>query len=56
MITRAPDMTRMLDRLEERGWIVRVRPDGNRRVVEVSITEAGKELLQELASQSRRVT
>lgn len=49
MITRAPDMTRMLDRLEQRGWIARVRRDDNRRVVEVTITAAGIKLLQQLA-------
>ncbi len=49
MITRAPDMTRMLDRLEDRGWIARVRRDDNRRVVEVTIMEAGKVLLQQIA-------
>ncbi len=49
MITRAPDMTRMLDRLADRDLIVRVRRDDNRRVVEVTITEAGKALLQQIA-------
>ena len=49
MITRAPDMTRMLDRLEQRELIIRERRDDNRRVVEVSITETGKTLLQQIA-------
>lgn len=49
MITRAPDMTRMLDRLEQRALIARERRDDNRRVVEVSITEAGVALLQQIA-------
>jgi len=49
MITRAPDMTRMLDRLEDRNLIARVRRDDNRRVVEVTLTDAGKTLLQEIA-------
>ncbi len=49
MISRAPDMTRLLDRLEERGWVVRERLEANRRVVEVGITPAGISLLKELA-------
>ena len=48
LISRAPDMTRLLDRLEARGWINRARPANNRRVVEVSLTEAGRKLLIEL--------
>lgn len=53
MITRAPDMTRMLDRLEQRELIARVRRDDNRRVVEVTITAAGAKLLQQLAKPIR---
>jgi len=53
MITRAPDMTRMLDRLEHRVLIARVRRDDNRRVVEVTITLAGTELLQQIAKPIR---
>ena len=53
MITRAPDMTRMLDRLESRGLIARIRRDDNRRVVEVTITQAGTKLLQQIAKPIR---
>ncbi|MFO0917124.1 MAG: MarR family transcriptional regulator [Planctomycetaceae bacterium] len=49
LISRAPDMTRLLDRLEAGGWISRVRPANNRRVVEVSLTDAGQKLLCDLA-------
>src|SRR4051812_4269394 len=31
LISRAPDMTRLLDRLEVGGWISRIRPPENRR-------------------------
>lgn len=48
LISRAPDMTRLLDRLEQRGWIQRERLPQNRRVVEVVITPAGSKLLQDL--------
>ncbi len=49
MISRAPDMTRMLDRLEQRGWILRTRRADNRRVVDVHVTAAGIQLLDVLA-------
>jgi DNA-binding MarR family transcriptional regulator len=48
LISRAPDITRMLDKLEQRGLIDRDRPASNRRTVEVGITDRGKELLEEL--------
>ncbi len=48
LISRAPDITRLLDKLEQRGLVVRQRPADNRRVVRVSISEAGSELLREL--------
>ena len=49
LISRAPDMTRLLDRLEERSLVHRERRSENRRVVEVGITPAGLQLLQELS-------
>lgn len=49
LISRAPDMTRLLDRLDERGLVHRERRPGNRRVVEVGITDAGMRLLDQLA-------
>lgn len=48
LISRAPDTTRLLDRLEKRGWIRRSRPAENRRVVEVSITPGGLRLLKRM--------
>jgi DNA-binding MarR family transcriptional regulator len=53
LVSRAPDITRMLDKLEQRGLIVRVRPAENRRVVRVAITDAGLALLKELAGPLR---
>src|SRR5262249_42397064 len=47
LVSRAPDITRMLDKLDERGLIIRERPAENRRVVLVGITAAGPTLLQE---------
>jgi DNA-binding MarR family transcriptional regulator len=48
LVSRAPDITRLLDRLAERGLIERERLADNRRVVAVGITEAGLRLLDEL--------
>ena len=48
LVSRAPDITRLLDRLEQRGLVERVRPPGNRRVVEVGVTAAGLTLLADM--------
>ncbi len=53
LVSRAPDMTRLLDRLEERGLVRRERRADNRRVVEVGSTAAGLALLNELAAEVR---
>jgi DNA-binding MarR family transcriptional regulator len=48
LVSRAPDITRMLDRLEKRGLISRDRPASNRRLVRVGITRQGLALLGKL--------
>ena len=48
MITRDPDMTRLLDRLEHGGLIVRERDKKDRRMISTRITDAGLELLRTL--------
>lgn len=48
LVSRAPDITRLLDKLEERGLIRRDRLPENRRVVEVGITPGGLQLLEQL--------
>jgi len=53
LVSRAPDITRLLDKLQERGLVQRERLAGNRRVVEVGITAAGLALLKKLAGQVR---
>jgi DNA-binding MarR family transcriptional regulator len=53
LISRAPDITRLLDRLHDRGLIDRVRSADNRRVVRVGITPAGLELLSSIADHVR---
>jgi DNA-binding MarR family transcriptional regulator len=54
LVSRAPDITRMLDKLEQRGLVVRDRPADNRRVVRVGITAAGLALLGEIAEPLRQ--
>ena len=53
LVSRAPDITRLLDKLAARGLIERERPADNRRVVNVGITNAGLNLLDALASEVR---
>jgi DNA-binding MarR family transcriptional regulator len=48
MITRDPDITRLLDRLQKRGLVERIRCKCDRRVVYGKITVAGLKLLREL--------
>lgn len=48
LVSKAPDITRLLDRLEDQGFISRERPEDNRRVVKVSITNKGLKILQKL--------
>lgn len=48
MVTREPDITRLLDRLERSGWIARARSAEDRRVVNVKITLKGLKLLSDL--------
>ncbi len=51
MITRDPDVTRLLDRLAKRGLIERGRDEVDRRVVRATITARGLKLLAPLDQQ-----
>lgn len=53
LVSRAPDVTRMLDRLAERGLIVRARSDEDRRAVLVGVTGLGIALLERIAKPLR---
>jgi DNA-binding MarR family transcriptional regulator len=53
LVSRAPDITRLLDRLAERHLIDRERPASNRRTVHVGITTAGMMLLDDIADEVR---
>lgn len=48
LVSRAPDITRLLDKLEQRGLIGRDRPAENRRIVRIGIAEAGEALLDSM--------
>jgi DNA-binding MarR family transcriptional regulator len=48
MITRDPDITRLLDRLDARGLVTRSRDPDDRRTVLAGITPAGLRLLAQL--------
>src|SRR5436190_19705185 len=54
LVSHAPDITRLLDKLERRGLVARDRPADNRRVVRIGITEAGIALLNELRDPVRQ--
>ena len=53
LVSRAADITRMLDKLEQRSLVDRERRSENRRIVLVGITPAGRNLLKELDPQVR---
>jgi DNA-binding MarR family transcriptional regulator len=50
LVSRDPDVTRLLDRLEKRGLITRGRSAADRRIVNARITKKGLDLVTELDS------
>ena len=48
MITREPDVTRLVDRLEKMGLVTRARGTADRRVVFVRLTDAGRRMADEV--------
>ncbi len=56
MVTRDPDITRLLDRLEKRDLVGRFRESKDRRVITVRITAAGLEALKKLNGAVGRFT
>jgi DNA-binding MarR family transcriptional regulator len=53
LISRAPDITRLVDRLEGRGLVERERMAEDRRSVRIGLTQKGSTLLAELDHQVR---
>ena len=49
LVSRAPDITRLVDRLEARALVRRERLAHNRRVVRIAITPEGESLLERMA-------
>ncbi len=49
LVSRAPDITRLVDRLEARSLVRRERLAHNRRVVRIAITAEGDALLEQMA-------
>jgi DNA-binding MarR family transcriptional regulator len=48
LIAEVPDMTRLLDRLERLGYVARARSSVDRRMVTVTISESGRDVLSRL--------
>lgn len=48
LITRVPDVTRLVDRMEKAGLVTRRRGEADRRVVRVHLSPAGKRLCDKL--------
>ena len=48
LLTPVPDLTRLLSRLEERGWVTRFRDPHDRRIRRSKLTEAGRSVVEEI--------
>ena len=48
LLSRMPDATRLLDRMEKAGLVTRSKEDGDRRTVTTRITDQGRRLVEKL--------
>jgi DNA-binding MarR family transcriptional regulator len=55
LVRRVPDVTRLLDRMEETGLLVRARDDVDRRYVTARISSQGLAVLERLDQEIRRI-
>ena len=55
MLTKMPDVTRLLDRMEEAGLVARSRDNEDRRHVSTKITTAGRQLVDSLDVPARQL-
>jgi len=55
LVDRAPDVTRLIDRLEENGLVERVRSTRDRRLSVTRITARGLELIEKMQPSMERV-
>ena len=53
LITRSPDVTRLIDRLEKRKLVKRKRDPSDRRAVRIQITDLGREEIASIDQKSR---
>lgn len=53
LVVQDPDIPRLVDRLEKRGWVTRQRQIDDRRCVRVTITKSGKKLIDGLDTPMR---
>lgn len=56
MVEKTPGITRLIDRLEAKGLVLRDRPAGDRRRILISITDEGLALLDGLEDPVREAT
>ena len=55
LITRMPDVTRLLDRMEAAGLVSRVRDTEDRRLVNTTLTKTGRDVVGDLDAEVARV-
>jgi DNA-binding MarR family transcriptional regulator len=55
MLDKTPNVTRLSDKLSDKGWIVRTKCDMDRRINYVEITEEGKLVLQTIQGHWREL-
>jgi DNA-binding MarR family transcriptional regulator len=48
-------LTRVVEKLEQKGFVTRTRHEGNQRVVEVALTEAGESLYKQIDDASTQM-
>ena len=48
LLTPVPDLTRLLARLDERGWVTRFRDPHDRRIRRSRLTDEGRRLVEEI--------
>lgn len=55
MGVRPPSMSALLSKLESRGYITRIKKEGDRRKLYISITEAGEAALEKMQREHERI-
>lgn len=53
MVEKAPDLTRLIDRLVNKGLVNRTKSEENRRQINITLTQAGLDLLEIMTPQVR---